>query len=242
MSGPVRVPVRPNRCENGSSANTCVWRENAAASMVWRAFAINERCERRAPRARPSIPEVKTTAHSSSRPPASLSTSTVRPTCEPRSIVRGVPSMTRSAVRGASSRITCVRPGGSRPASARTVNTAPTPASAICSAISVGAANGLISTAPRPSLAASAVTKAGHEGISRAERLPPRARTSAALRWRRVNPAATRAWAGIPSTEPPPAAIARGSSVSESFTGGKVSIGSRFAICTRGIAGDSFIG
>ena len=120
------------------------------------------------------------------------------------------------------------------------MNTAPTSASSSCSAISVGAAIGLISTAPRPSLAASAVRKAGHDGIRMAARFCDRARTSGAFRRSRVKPAATKACAGMPSTEPPPAAMARGRRVSESFTGGKLPVMTGFAICPTGPASAKF--
>src|SRR5687768_126521 len=160
---------------------------------------------------------------SSSRPRTLRSPAMDRPWCEPRSTSCVRSAVTTRAVRGASTSSTTGRPAGRRATSAPVVKTAPTFASRHWNSISAGAASGFTSTAPRPSLAASAVRYWGDVGRRMAERLPLKARTRGALRWSKVSPAATSCWASKTSPppapmRPPPAARARGSRASGSLT------------------------
>ena len=155
-SGAPPVTVRPNRCENGSSASTWSSARHAPpprpSSARWRAGCA---CVRMAPSGVPRM-RGRVDDHRLLVAAADVALAfdaTARGASRGRRRCVASVGDRRARVRGASSSSTTRHAGGQRArASASMVNTAPTFASRHWYAISAARASGFTSTAPRPSL------------------------------------------------------------------------------------------
>ncbi len=133
----------------------------------------------------------------------------VSPKCEPTSIRRSTAPCEKRTCPGSSSSDRSATSDGTTAAYSARVNTTRAPEASSAAPMRSALHAGSSSTAPCPSHAASATTESLALPRSSAPRAPASVRTSGAQRCSIVTPAATSWRTSMPSTVPPPAAMAR---------------------------------